>query len=133
MVRTYKRRSNRGIYGEDGLKAALQSLREGKPLIRTSKEFGIPPRTLRRHRDNMVQRPGSLLMGRYRNALPDNVEQELVTHITEMENKMYGLNVKDVQKLTFDLAEKMNIQHPSTEPAKWPVRTGYSDSWPDTI
>ena len=112
MVRKYSRKSNRGVYGHESLKAALQSLREGKALRRASIEFGIPAHTLRRHRDKVVKEPGDIKMGRYQTVLPEVVEQELKSHIVEMESKMFGLNVKDVRKLAFDLAEKLQIQHP---------------------
>ena len=112
MVRSYNRTSLHGKYGEETLKAALQSLECGKPLIRASKDFRIPARTLRRHRDASVKQPGTLRMGRFQNALPGVVEQELKSHITEMESKMFGLNIADVRKLTLDLAEKMKLQHP---------------------
>ncbi|MEW8542636.1 MAG: hypothetical protein AB2693_03800 [Candidatus Thiodiazotropha sp.] len=51
-------------------------------------------------------------MGRYKTVLPGDVEQELKSHIIEMESKMFGLTVKNVRKLAFDLAEKMELRHP---------------------
>ncbi|KAK6191253.1 hypothetical protein SNE40_002988 [Patella caerulea] len=62
MVRNYKRKSNRGNYGNNNLSLALKLLNEGKPLNTVSKEYGIPARTLRRHRDHKVQTPGRLLL-----------------------------------------------------------------------
>ena len=54
MARKYKKKSQRGIYGESQLQAALQAVERGLPLIRASKKHGVPARTLRRHRDTRV-------------------------------------------------------------------------------
>ena len=37
--------------------------REGIPLLKASKQFVVPARTLRRHRDNAVTSPGKLKLG----------------------------------------------------------------------
>ncbi|KAK7490730.1 hypothetical protein BaRGS_00017959 [Batillaria attramentaria] len=42
MVRTYRRKTDRGKYGEENLSAALEAVSKGVPLIRASKEFGVP-------------------------------------------------------------------------------------------
>jgi|SRR6218665_2740252 len=51
MVRTYIKKTVRGHYGNKNLEDALKAINDGTPLIRASKEHGIPARTLRRHRD----------------------------------------------------------------------------------
>lgn len=112
MVRSYKRKSERGKYGNDKLSSALSAVKDGTPLFRASREFGVPPRTLRRHRDQLVSRPGVLDFGRFRTALPQNVEIELHNHIEEMEKRLYGLRTWDLQRLAYDVAEKAGINHP---------------------
>ena len=112
MVRKYKRRSERGKYGQDNLKAALKAVAEGTPLLRASKEFGIPARTLRRHRDKKVAEPGSINSGRYRCALSLEVEANLRDHVIEMQRRFYGLQFKDIQRLAFDIAEHEGASHP---------------------
>ena len=69
MVRKYSRKSNRGVYGHESLKAALQSLKEAKALRLATIEFGIPAHTLRRHSDKVVKEPGDIKMGRYQTVL----------------------------------------------------------------
>lgn len=59
MVRKYQRTTKRGAYGEVKLRDALKAIEEGTPLIRASKNYGIPERTLRRLRDKRVQQPGT--------------------------------------------------------------------------
>ena len=118
MVRKYHRKAGRGAYGEDKLKEALKTIEEGTPLIRASRNYRIPTRTLRRHRDKRVQKPGCVRLGRYENVLSDALELELRKHIIEMEHMMYGLTITDIRKLAFDLAEKMEIHHPFNKDSK---------------
>ena len=112
MVRNYTRKTDRGKYGEENLAKALKAVTEGVPLIRASKEFGVPARTLRRHRDQQVAKPGTMNLGRYRSALPSSMELQLKFHVLEMEKRLYGLRIRDVQRLAFDVAEKAEISHP---------------------
>ena len=63
MVRRYVKKTNRGSYGNEKLKNALQELENGAPLLRVSVAYGIPRRTLRRHRDNCVACPGTISLG----------------------------------------------------------------------
>ena len=71
------RASDRGKYGQGNLSAALKAINEGVPLICASKEFGIPARTLRRHRDQRVAEPGVLKFGRYRTSSVTSTSKEL--------------------------------------------------------
>ncbi|ESO96795.1 hypothetical protein LOTGIDRAFT_115278, partial [Lottia gigantea] len=112
MVRNYKRKSNRGHYGNEKMATALKALSEGMSLHRASKDFGIPPRTLRRHRDKKVSQPGKVMMGRHKKVFSDDLEKKLRDHIIDMERRMYGLNTKDLRRLAFDLAESAQISHP---------------------
>lgn len=112
MVRTYKKKSARGQYGDGKLTDALEAVKNGVPLIRVAKDYGIPARTLRRHRDSKVNQPGTVHLGRYNQCLPRHVEQELHDHIQTMERSMYGLRVDDVRRLAFEVAEYYHLKHP---------------------
>ena len=112
MVRNYIKKSDRGQYGNKKLADALKAILDGVPLIKVSKECGIPARTLRRHRDKKVQVPGSVNLGRHVPALPPEIEKEIHEHIKNMEQSLYGLTVRDVQRLAFDIAEHYNLDHP---------------------
>ena len=80
MVRTYVKKTERGQYGNKNLEDELKAVND-----RTSKEYGKPARTLRRHRDNKVQQPGKVALGRHLPALPSHVEKELHDHIQTMD------------------------------------------------
>jgi hypothetical protein len=112
MVRTYKRSTARGDYGAIKLVKALDDVRKGTPLIRVAKEYGIPARTLRRHRDAKVNQPGQVQLGRQEPALGRDIEKELHTHVKYMEQALYGLTTLDVRRLAFDVAEAAGVNHP---------------------
>ena len=110
MVRTYKRKTQRGAYGDDILKAALLALEE-QPLKTVSRLYHVPARTLRRHRDNRVATWGALALGPMKTVLPAAADSILRDHIAYMEKYMYGLTTIDVRRLAYDLAEKLGVQH----------------------
>lgn len=118
MVRQYKKKSKRSCYGQHLLKTALEAISQGQPLIRVSREFNIPARTLRRHRDNKVKTPGKIILGRYSKALSDEAEEALVEHVIHMQRVLYGLSGKDVRKLAFDIAVKYGTSHPFNKHTK---------------
>lgn len=111
MPRVYKRKSFRASYGDKALQDALQAIRDGEPLRTASKNHGIPCRTLRRHRDGKVARPGTTTLGRFQPELSVTYEAMLVTQIQAMEKALFGLTTTDVRRLAYDFAEKMKIPH----------------------
>ena len=50
----YKKKAN-GNYGD----GKFRLVKDGMSLIRVSQELGIPARTVRRHRDDLVATPGT--------------------------------------------------------------------------
>ena len=98
MVRTYKRKTERGAYGDETLKAALLALEE-QPLKTVGCLYNNPTRTLRRHRDNMVCSRGALALGPKKPALPTTAERTLRDHISYMEKCLYGLTTVETPGL----------------------------------
>jgi len=134
MVRVYKRKSDRGEYGEERLATALEAINKGMPLIRASREMGIPARTLRRHRDKRTTTPGLLRLGRHTTTLSVALECELHDHIQYMEKALYGLTPRDVRHLAFDLAEAAGINHRFCKISKMAGKdwlAGYFSRFPD--
>ncbi|KAK3874827.1 hypothetical protein Pcinc_020265 [Petrolisthes cinctipes] len=92
------------------LQDALKEIQDGKPLKTVSRIFGIPCKTLRRHRDGKVKNPaGAVLLGRFRPDFDEKLETMLVTHVQEMEKALFGLTTNDVRRLAFDFADKLSI------------------------
>ncbi|KAK2185125.1 hypothetical protein NP493_246g03086 [Ridgeia piscesae] len=105
MVRSYKRKTERGKYGDGQFGQVRRAVREGIPLLKASKQFVVPARTLRRHRDNAV-------------ISPEKVEKALYEHIKEMERRMYGLTTLDVRRLAYEIAVKTRMNNPLNETTK---------------
>ena len=110
MGRTYRRKTYRGKYGPGALQAALHAVEGGAALLTSAKKFGVPARTLRRHRDGKVSSPGSIRLGRYGPDI-ERFEEQLTGYIKEMEQALFGLNTKDVRRLAFELATREGITH----------------------
>ena len=64
-MRHFKKKGLRGQYGTEAMQEALLRLHRGASRKVTSREFGIPRRTLRRHRDGEVESPGIIKLGRH--------------------------------------------------------------------
>ena len=118
MVRNYPRKTTRGDYGNKRLRSALNAVQSGKPLSRASKEFGVPRRTIRRHKENKVLKPGTSLLSRQKVVLPEAVESELVQHIQLKEKSLFGLSSLDIRRLGYEIAEKMEVTHPFNKEKK---------------
>jgi len=118
MVRNYIRKTSRASYGSTALSSALKALENGQPLKATARQYGIPAKTLRRHRDDKVKQPGVSVLGRHKCVFPPEYEDMLVRHILAMENAFYGLTTMDIRRLAFDLAERMNLHHPFSKNLK---------------
>ncbi|KAK0055190.1 zinc finger protein 708-like X2, partial [Biomphalaria pfeifferi] len=87
MVRNYQRKTQMASYGVQNLTEALTALNDGVSLKTASKKFNIPPKTLRRHRDSKVQKPGSIILGHFRRDFSEAEELDLVDIITKMEQQ----------------------------------------------
>ncbi|ESO10484.1 hypothetical protein HELRODRAFT_183584 [Helobdella robusta] len=111
MPRSYKRKSARGSYGEESLRQALAAIHDGTPVKTAARQYGIPQRTLRRHRDKKVLQPEKLKLGRFELDIPIQYEKELVSLIQNMEKALFGLSIMDVRKLAYDFAEKIDLEH----------------------
>ena len=97
---------------EAALCAALLAIKQGQPVKTVARQYNIPPKTLRRHRDGHVRAPGAVQLGRNVPVLPHQFEEQLVRYIQITESQMYALTTTDVRHLTYELTEWQNLQHP---------------------
>ena len=110
MPRDYKRKTARASYGENALRDALHAIiHEGTPLKTVSRTYGIPCKTLRRHRDGKVKNPGAVLLGRFRPDFNEELEAMIASHILGMEEALFDLTSIEVRRLAFDFAERMKV------------------------
>ena len=117
MVRTYKRKSERASYGSEALGSALDAVQAGTAVRATSRMYGVPAKTIRRHRDMKVSAPGITTLGSKRTVFKPEYESLLVQHIQDMSKALFGLTTVDVRRLAYDLAEHLKIDHPFKSPS----------------
>jgi len=111
MVRSYKKKTDRGSYGLEKIEQAVQAVRSGTMSKRKAElVFGVPRRTLGRHLKNLVCKPGQL--GRYDCALGSEMENALSEHVIRMQKAMFGFSTGDIRKLAYDIASLNNTSHP---------------------
>ena len=92
MPRQYKKKTYRCKYGTSKLNEALLELEKGRSVKSVSKQYDIPGRTLRRHRDGKIQSPGSLGQGR-KQYIPHAVETTIADHLKDMNSRLFGLSL----------------------------------------
>ena len=111
MVRHYKRKTRRGDYGVDNINSAVAKVRSGEMSKRKAEVvYGVPRKTLTRHLQGLVKCPGTL--GRFKTVLNVEFEKALTEHAVHLQQMLFGLTTADFRKLAFDVAEKLNIEHP---------------------
>lgn len=108
MGKIYVRKSNRGEYGEEALKEAMQKVISGEMGInKASRSYGIPSRTLRRH---LQSGKSKILLGR----IPElgiEHEKRLVRHIKCLEKSGFAPDATSLKQMAYSFAEKLNINH----------------------
>nr|CAI5835801.1 unnamed protein product [Callosobruchus analis] len=74
-----------------------------------AKTFNVPKTTLRRRLGTQDNAKGDL--GGRRAIFSKAIEQEIVSHIIDMETRFFGLTPKDLRRMVFVVAEKNKIKH----------------------
>ena len=91
------------------------------PVKKASVVFGIPRTTLiRRLKSSKV----ATSLGRFSPVFTAELENELVMHIVEMQNRFYGLSVQDLRSIAYELAVRNGVKHPFLDQQKLAVLTG---------
>lgn len=119
------RKSNRRVcenkrkqYSIEKMTLAITAVREKKMgYLKASKIYQVPRTTLFRLSQNTIvpaEKAATTRLGR-KCILGENLEQELVDYVLRMEAKFYGLTMKDLRRLAFQLAVKNKLTHPFSE------------------
>lgn len=109
MPREYERKSNRGEWTEQDLKAAFIAVQnEGMSVYAASKHYSIPERTLRRRIQKNDDTKHSLGP---KGVLGTDVERKLATHIKKLQAAAFSPTVTQVRILAYKIAERYNLKH----------------------
>ncbi|CAK8674357.1 unnamed protein product [Clavelina lepadiformis] len=113
MVRNYVRKTQRGKWSEENMKKAIDDIKNKKLSIRQAAEqHGVPKSTLERHWKGRVVHPGKVNLGKYKQALNSDLEEELVEHVKKMQEMFFGLTGETLRALAFQLANANGIPVP---------------------
>ncbi|KAJ4436930.1 hypothetical protein ANN_17062, partial [Periplaneta americana] len=102
-------KKSEGVHGkwkEENLQLALVAISEGVGVNEAARRYNIPSATLKRYnkrKDAKIRQPGHPL------DLPQEVENDLVTHLLQLEKMFYGLTRRSVMKLAYEIAEKNKL------------------------
>jgi len=89
---------------------AATAIRSGELSVREASScYGIPKSTLERHKNKKVQVPGCL--GRFRPTLEKDMEKDLASYCTNMQQRLFGLTLTDMRRMAFQVAERNGISH----------------------
>ncbi|KAJ4451002.1 hypothetical protein ANN_02438 [Periplaneta americana] len=91
---------------EENLQLSLVAISEGVGVNEAARRYNIPSATLKRYNkrnDAKIRQPGHPL------DLPQEVENDLVTHLLQLEKMFYGLTRRSVMKLAYEIAEKNKL------------------------
>ena len=101
--------SQRKLWTEESMAAAVATVKEGKGLRETSRLYNVPLETLRRRVTGAVElgcRPGPPTV------LNESEEEQLSQYLVQMADVGFGLTREDIMRLAFNIAEKSGRKHP---------------------
>ena len=102
--------SERRSWNLETVQIAVNAVKNSELSIReASSVYGIPKSTLERHKNKKILMPGCL--GRFRPVLNAEFEKELVDYCVGMQNRLFGLSVRDLRSMAFLLAERNHLDH----------------------
>lgn len=102
----------RAKWSEGDMKSALEAVRQTTMgLNEAARNFNVPKATLQRHLKgfNKRSKDGKNQLGRSQD-LPDDIENDLVSHIMTMESRFYGLTRSSLLKLAYQIAMQNNVK-----------------------
>ena len=111
MVRTYKRKSDRGAYGAAALEQAVELVEKMKASLQeASQATGVSFNTIRRK-----PKTGSPSgYSKPRQVIPSGMEEELTSYLLECSRMNYGLTIRKTRKLAYGFASANTIEIPGS-------------------
>lgn len=116
MVRNYSKTTNRQEWSIDAMNCAIQSvINKEMGYYKASKQFNVPQTTLERHTKKKLEDPSYEINkkkgSKFQCVFSERQEYELVNYLLTMESRLFGLTMKELRSLAFQLAERNNVGH----------------------
>lgn len=115
MVRNYKKKTKRGEWSQESMKAAIDEvLSKNSGYRKAALEHNIPQTTLERYVKKIKRGEEitvGLPLGPMKSVFSQNEEKELAEYVKHMEERLFGLTTLDLRRLAYQLAVKNNKKH----------------------
>lgn len=99
-------------WSKEDLVLAVNAVRqENIGVNKAAQRYGVPQTTLKRYLKNQKEGPIVTKRSGRRPVFTEEMEKELVAHILKFEERFFGLTIKNVRKLAFDIAKMYGIPH----------------------
>lgn len=111
-MRNYKRKRLPPKWTVDDAKAAVAAVREGLTIRQAVLKYGIPKTCLlRRLKEENLSAIQGPIQGPIKPVFTNEQEENLVSHIIDMQNRFYGLSGTEMRRIAYELAEQLNLKH----------------------
>lgn len=115
MVRDYKKKTNRQSWSTEAMNNAVEAVISGQcGCLKASNQFDVPQSTLERYVKKRKENPDYKIdktAGKFKNVFTEEQELELVNYLKTMEARLFGLTMKDLRSLAYQLAVRNGISH----------------------
>lgn len=115
MVRDYKKKTNRQSWSTEAMNNAVEAVISGQSgCLKASNQFDVPQSTLERYVKKRKENPDYKIdktAGKFKNVFTEEQELELVNYLKTMEARLFGLTMKDLRSLAYQLAVRNGIGH----------------------
>lgn len=106
------KRGHYGRWSESDLLKAVAAYRNGKTgLNECSRIYHVPKATIKRHADRKNATANEMKAFGRQPTFTKDMETILTNHILQFEECFFGLTIREVRKLAFDIAEKYSLAH----------------------
>jgi len=116
MVRNYCKKTNRQEWSIDAMNRAIQAVvNKEMGFYKASKQLNVPQTTLERHTKKKLEDQSYEIKkkggSKFQCVFSEEQENELVDYLLGMEGRLFGLTMKDLRSLAFQLAQRNSLSH----------------------
>lgn len=115
MVRNYIRKTDRQQWDVDSMELAMQAvISHEMGFLKASQQFNVPKSSLERYVKKKKKYANYKIdksEGKFNKVFTPEQEDELVAYLKSMESRLFGLTMKDLRSLAYQLAEQNGLSH----------------------
>ncbi|KAB0799876.1 hypothetical protein PPYR_07756 [Photinus pyralis] len=124
------RKTRRQSWPVEEMAKAIEEVLAGRMgYMKAAKTFNVPQSTLedrikKARTQNLSPADAAIKkLGRYTSVFSSSEERELVQYVLKLEERLFGVTLRDLRALAFELAEKNDMNHPFNKEKKMAGKT----------